>query len=253
MAVDDIAFAIEYDDLPAWIEDVRRITKLDLQDGGAAPERCARRGHCAETPLARRPLAVPRPPLHRRRSPLPPRGRGRRAVGVRARRGAGQAPGRGRGMHIHTPIAWPSSITPLPRCMTSGHYLIRWGRGSNDYAAPWGGLRLPVQVELSVLRNRQLPDIHAKYSWIQVRAQWCRLDAGVPPGGVLGGAGLCLGPRASSGPLCYSLCRQLPGSRTRSTDSWIQDRAYAPHPLAPGFPDAMQRLVAGKCKGRTHA
>ena len=41
IAVDDIAFAIEKDQLADWMEDVRRITKMDLQDNGAAPERCA--------------------------------------------------------------------------------------------------------------------------------------------------------------------------------------------------------------------
>lgn len=43
---------------------------------------------------------------------------------------------------------------PKRRCMGTGHYLIRFGRGSNDYAAMWGGMRQPVVVELSVLRHR---------------------------------------------------------------------------------------------------
>lgn len=148
MAVDDIAFAIEDADLPQWIEDVRRITKFDLQDGGAAPERCAAAVCvCMCLGLSQEPGCL--------------RCAVSAAVAGRARSSAIDVERHWRCLSLMTP--------PLARCMASGHYLIRWGRGSNDYAATWGGMKLPVQVELSVLRNRQLPDIHAKYSWIQVR------------------------------------------------------------------------------------
>jgi hypothetical protein len=39
LAVDDIAFSMEKADLAAWVADVAKITNLDLQDGGAAPDR----------------------------------------------------------------------------------------------------------------------------------------------------------------------------------------------------------------------
>jgi hypothetical protein len=39
LSVDDIAFAIEKSQLASWIADVRRITYMDLQDSGRAPDR----------------------------------------------------------------------------------------------------------------------------------------------------------------------------------------------------------------------
>lgn len=51
--------------------------------------------------------------------------------------------------------------------MGNGHYLIRFGRRSDDYAAMWGGLKEPVVVELSLLRDRGQPNVPAKYSWVQ--------------------------------------------------------------------------------------
>jgi hypothetical protein len=41
LALEDCALAIEKADLPAWIEDIRHVTRMDLQEGGAAPERWA--------------------------------------------------------------------------------------------------------------------------------------------------------------------------------------------------------------------
>jgi len=51
--------------------------------------------------------------------------------------------------------------------MTVGHYLFRFGKTNQDYAAPWAGLKQPLMIELSVLRDRKLPQVHAKFSWIQ--------------------------------------------------------------------------------------
>lgn len=42
LTVDDNEFAIELEDLPAWTEDVKKITRMDLQENGRALDRCAR-------------------------------------------------------------------------------------------------------------------------------------------------------------------------------------------------------------------
>ena len=39
IAADDVAFMIDKSDLPAWIDDIKRIIDLDLHDGGLAPDR----------------------------------------------------------------------------------------------------------------------------------------------------------------------------------------------------------------------
>ena len=51
--------------------------------------------------------------------------------------------------------------------MSSGHFLIRFGKDSKDYAGIMGGLKEPVSVELALLRNKALPNIHAKFSFVQ--------------------------------------------------------------------------------------
>lgn len=39
LTTDDIEFAIELDDFPAWVEDVKRIFTYDLKENGAAHDR----------------------------------------------------------------------------------------------------------------------------------------------------------------------------------------------------------------------
>jgi L-gulonolactone oxidase len=58
-----------------------------------------------------------------------------------------------------------------PRCMPTGHYLLRFGKGSGDYMAPFGGLKDPVMVELSYLRDRTQPQLQAKFAWVQDAAE----------------------------------------------------------------------------------
>jgi hypothetical protein len=39
ITTDDVEFAIELDDFPAWVEDVKKIFNADLRENGAAPDR----------------------------------------------------------------------------------------------------------------------------------------------------------------------------------------------------------------------
>lgn len=39
MTVDDIEFAIELDDFPAWVDDIKKIFAKDLREDGKAPDR----------------------------------------------------------------------------------------------------------------------------------------------------------------------------------------------------------------------
>jgi hypothetical protein len=50
--------------------------------------------------------------------------------------------------------------------MSIGHYLLRFGKASDDYIAPFGGMKDPVMVELSLIRNRNLPNLQAKFAWV---------------------------------------------------------------------------------------
>jgi hypothetical protein len=53
------------------------------------------------------------------------------------------------------------------RCLSNGHFLIRFGKDSRDYAGIMGGLKEPVSVELASLRAKALPNVHNKFSFVQ--------------------------------------------------------------------------------------
>ncbi|KAI8477082.1 MAG: hypothetical protein J3K34DRAFT_399332 [Monoraphidium minutum] len=91
LAVDDVAFMVDRSQLPALIDDIKKIVTIDLQESGRA----------------------------------------------------------------------------LDRCISSGHFLIRFGKDSQDYAGPMGGLKEPVSIELAILRSKALPGVHAKFSFVQ--------------------------------------------------------------------------------------
>ena len=45
--------------------------------------------------------------------------------------------------------------------------MIRFGKDSQDFTGPMAGLKEPVAVELAILRHKSLPNIHAKFSFVQ--------------------------------------------------------------------------------------
>jgi hypothetical protein len=44
LTTDDVEFAIELDDFPAWANDVKKIFTDDLKENGKAPDRCVTQG-----------------------------------------------------------------------------------------------------------------------------------------------------------------------------------------------------------------
>lgn len=47
LTVDDIEFAIELDDFPAWVDDIKKIFQKDLSEDGAAIDRCGPCSSCS--------------------------------------------------------------------------------------------------------------------------------------------------------------------------------------------------------------
>ena len=138
LAIDEIEFALEQDQFDAWVRDVQKIFAAEL--GGGKWRGCSALGYFL--------IRV------RKRSDSEREQERRKRERERE--------GRRRGLLFF----FASLSKPLTQKHKKKHKK-QFGAGTNDDISLTAGMRRPVLAAFALLRSRKLPDVPARYAWIQ--------------------------------------------------------------------------------------